>query len=570
MADEQKKQPPKAKGGSSSKKTRKAQEISQTQENKEQIVAPGVQDTQEAQENHGETRQTVFDPETGLERDPVTGNYVVRLNMPTKEQVLSQRSQEQQEKWAQSVVDGTYNEFITDMAKSMRESVKEVLDIMFDPVAQETVRDTMETLNTGLNIVAQTVTQGAKGMHTFLNSEAWRSIKETIEYIIENAPLLTFGAEEMQELEPYIEEELKKPEYRGITLDELWERDTDFSVGYAKPGSELDKVLELARAAKAKATKQTNAYKPISRPTSYTMPNAKPANKYLALQEMLTQIDPDGQMRFLPIEDTRNRAELIVRNATAKKREVVDIVSLSYYGDLDGKAAKIKSYDQSIYNAVASLLQAGNKVFLLEDIYKTITQKTKATSAQLKRIKAGLDKFSATRIRLDVTNEIENGMIAEMYLDGERIVNGIMEEALLQYRSFTVITDKGTTKTAIEILSEPVLLYYSLIKNQIISIPVELLELPGNATEETISIRDYLLREINQLIKGYRNNETINYINLLKYIGVNPENMSRTERSRITSTICGILDNLRDKKYIKDYKVKNGAYNRVLGFEIII
>lgn len=396
-------------------------------------------------------------------------------------------------------------------------------------------------------------------------SQAIKIMSEAVESMLNILSDADFDA--LEELEPFLLAELEKPQYSGKDLLQLWEDSAD-EKGECVPGSLYDQAVKNARAAMLKDRNGRANYKPILRPTSYTMPNAKPASKYLALQEMLTYMDPDGQLRFWPIEHEENKQPLRVRNEGKKKKAVIDIVSLSYYGDLDGKAAKIKSYDQAVYNGISSLIQAGNNVFLVDDIYKAITQKTKPTEAQLNRIKQSMQKFAGTRIRLDVTQEVQNKMISAD-LNGERITNNIIEDALLHYRTFTIVTDKGTVKDAIEIISEPILYYYSRIKKEIISIPVELLELPGKATEETISLRDYLLREINQLKKGFRHNDIINYDNLLKYIGVDFETMKRTEKSRITATICDILDSLREKNFIKGYEVRNGARNKVLGFRII-
>lgn len=436
-------------------------------------------------------------------------------------------------------------------------------------------QESQEKFQAALTIFSGALSQAVKGLGTFLTDTKTRGVIEAaMKFVKEMQPLIE-DLEQWEKQQPYIEAELKKPQYGGKTFDEIAEEgSTDLNDNNGViPGSLFEQLLNNSYSAMLEAdranTERNSLYSPIVRPKSYAIPNSKPVNKYLELQDLLTRIDTDGQLSFVQVDDSEGSVEVVAKHETKNAPAVIDILSLSYNGDLDGKAAKIKGYDQSIYNGISSLYQAGNRVFLLEDLYKVITQKDKATDAQLNRTEKSLEKLAATRIRLDMTEEIKRNMISPE-LNGEKIVNGVLDEALLNYKSFTVTTERGVTKTAIKIMDEPALYYYSRLKKQIITIPVEYLEMKVKATPETIAIRDYLLREINQMKKGFRDNNNIKYESLLYHAGIDEESLSRTEKGRITATTCEILNNLRDKQYIKDYKVNNGAHNKTLGFKIFL
>jgi hypothetical protein len=297
----------------------------------------------------------------------------------------------------------------------------------------------------------------------------------------------------------------------------------------------------------------------IVKPKNYKYLNNKVANKYLTIQDNVTELNQDGQITFLPLNQP------IEVNKTP---QVLTLVSLSYMGELQGSLAKLKAFDMSVLNAVCSLYYAGNSAFSLEELYKTMTQKEKATSNQLEKIKISLMRLNGHRISIDVSAEVKGKVIKN---DESIIQNGFISSNLLQYKEFSVTTERGKTKTWIQILDEPILFSYSKLKNnQIISVPVKLLEMNCRATEKTIAVRDYLIKEIHQMKRGYRNNMQINYDNLLKHINFDTKEKSLTQKNRMTNDIFCILDGFKEKKFIKDFKVINGQKNKITHFEIEI
>ena len=95
-----------------------------------------------------------------------------------------------------------------------------------------------------------------RGAATFLQSEEWQKTRAALAEIAEKAPLWLAIATEISELEPYIRAEMEKPEYKGMTLEELYQDGTDDN-GDIIPGSLFEKLLQAAGAARDKEKKTT-------------------------------------------------------------------------------------------------------------------------------------------------------------------------------------------------------------------------------------------------------------------------------------------------------------------------
>ena len=376
--------------------------------------------------------------------------------------------------------------------------------------------------------------------------------------------------------------EIKKEEYAGKTLQELF--DEGFEDDKPIPGSDIEKIIKVVLA-QLKTDYQQELRPTIQRPeniVSFKMLNNKVSNSYLSLQDIFLSLDPDGQITMIPeISDPDYKQEVIVRHPVANKKtgkiikqQVISLVSLNYYGDLSGKLARIKGYDQSVMNAVCSLVAAGNMIFTLEDIWYLLTQKdrrkNKPTKKQLERIKLSLHKYEGTKIEIDVSDELKEQLLTA---DGERIMP-IIKENLLYFREFVGRTESGREIGAIQLIKTPILWEYSMAKAnpQIVTLPIEWLQLGSsiNATEDNIALRDYLLKEIRQMQTGNRDNYVINYDSLLKVIGIKMDDLDRRYKGKYTQLIGELLDAFRDKGIIAGWSQRNKSKNKVVGFEIIL
>lgn len=382
----------------------------------------------------------------------------------------------------------------------------------------------------------------------------------------------------------YLDEEIKKPKYKGMTLKEIMEQSR------GEDGEYLEGSLFMqACAAASKAMEQDGknspdlpTYFPATAATYYAL-NNKASNQYLALQDIFLNLQPDGQFAWKPLPDSmEDMPQIQVRKEIVTKKsgkiianEVLSSVALTYTGDLDGKLAKINKYDQSVLNAVCSLWMAGNKYMTSDDIYYFLTRKnrrtTRPTDKQKRRIELTLTKYSGMRIKMDVSSEIEEGLLIS---DGDRIVP-IIDDVLLSYRIYSLMNEtSGKMVSVYELKEAPFLLHYSLsMKNpQLVSYPAEWLDLKGisTGTEDVIVLRDYLLKEIKQLQGGFRDNPVINYDTLLSLLDLKEKDLTKKSKGDFTKKVSRILDAIKEKGIIKGYYQRTGQKGKVIGFEIEI
>lgn len=402
---------------------------------------------------------------------------------------------------------------------------------------------------------------GAIKNNIYLEIPALDAIRELVETFLSN-DVIRRKIAEYEELKPYLNAELQKPQYKGRKFTELTRE-------------EQKEVETAAREAMAATPAQ------IKKVSTFSMLNNKISNEYMSLQDIFLSLQADGQLTIMPgalLDD--GKAQVKVRNEIINKKTgnvvkpaVFSMAALSYTGDLEGKLARINGYDKSVLNAVCSLWIAGNRIITKEEIWYTLNpknrRKTRPTKKQLARIDLALLRYSGTRIFLDLTNEINEKLINA---DGEN-VTPILNEQLLIYREYIFKSETGKTQSAIEILQQPVLLTYSLAKDnvQLVSIPMDWLELPAglSAKEDIIVLRDYMLKEIKQLQTGNRDNNIFNYGTLLKQLELDENQLDRKEKGDVTEKITRLLDGFVQKGIIKEYHQRIGKKNKILGFEIV-
>ena len=121
---------------------------------------------------------------------------------------------------------------------------QEILSAAIQNPAIAALQNTIYNLKSSIPTITDAIGDAHKMLYSYFQTPEWAKIQESFRQFLENAPQFLSWAEEVEQLRPYFDEELKKPEYNGITLDELLNEDT----------SEADelflKALKAARAAR--------------------------------------------------------------------------------------------------------------------------------------------------------------------------------------------------------------------------------------------------------------------------------------------------------------------------------
>jgi hypothetical protein len=218
---------------------------------------------------------------------------------------------------------------------------------------------------------------------------------------------------------------------------------------------------------------------------------------------------------------------------------------------------RITEYDKMAHDAICTLWASGNKTMTADMIYRAMNgfvETEKVSPRAIRSIEAAIRKMERTNIDIDRTEQFRAaGFIATK--DSQAVVS----EKMINMRVIRVRTG-GVTKTAYRILNIPIVYSYSLLEDQVLSVPRELLNTKDvlRSSESIMMIRYNLLRWIETMKRNPEDSDfIIRYESLYELLGNPPE---RQARAAIRSNTVKLLDNYVKMNYISGYsQFKHGA-----------
>lgn len=307
-----------------------------------------------------------------------------------------------------------------------------------------------------VNDLSAAVKQITNSLMTEETREALRSISAELQDVKD-------AITEIEELTPYIKSELKKPEYNGVTLDDLLKQYTPIQLTALPEDSDLYLILEKARAARL-AAQIVEPYKADKLDFAVDRVN-------LFAWDLT---DTHGQIKFdMAKSGTHDVASTLF--------------ALSFDDDDSIKFTKeINHFDKRIHAVVGTAYEQGAKYITLTGIHYNMGNTRRPSAAQLKKINDSLTKQGAGRVFID--NRIE----AEAY----NYPRFKYDDSLLHFRRVTAEVDGKITDGAIQILEEPALMAFARQRKQISAVPMKVLQSPVSKTNNHMQIEDYLLWRI--------------------------------------------------------------------------
>lgn len=321
-----------------------------------------------------------------------------------------------------------------------------------------------------------------------------KTVAEMVTNIIENNESFISIIAEWEELKPYIEEEIKKPEYGGITIDELFNGDLE------KTTPLLENALLAARLTK-KVADSLPQLQGTGTPKYYTSPNTTLINAMQA---------NDGKGELIgagPID-------LPVMNIN--KHNEVTVYAIASLENMEGLTLTGKpftEYDRAVHDAVVSLyedrIKSGHPPIMTADmVYRTMTHKTnaEAVSAQQKgAVTKSIEKMRKNiSVFADASEEMKKRKVT---INGKPVTTFKIDGFMLDAKKVTI--KAGGEKVEAYILGdEPIMLNYAKLTGQLITVNGKLLDIKavddkGNVTDiaipnntNRISIKSYLLRRV--------------------------------------------------------------------------
>lgn len=270
-------------------------------------------------------------------------------------------------------------------------------------------------------------------------------------------------------------------------------------------------------------------------------------------------------------KDLLEHAALLVddtaKNSIGEPLPISTKVMVSYEGmdlDIKGRLA-FNAFDREVIDAVATLTQK-NQLITAAMVFRVMMGKTEyqfITEQQEQRVEESLAKCAFSRIQLDLTELYEK----DSAIGGELKKAGIEASFSGNVLSLEEVTLKRGKKKirCYRLLSQPPIIRYAAELGKISEFPIELLDTSINKTERNIILQSFLLRRIDEMIRGEDTNRFIPVESL--YEAIEEPNASRQHKSRYRSVAETILQDWVEKGFLSAYRTKKLG-NAVKGYEI--
>lgn len=245
----------------------------------------------------------------------------------------------------------------------------------------------------------------------------------------------------------------------------------------------------------------------------------------------------------------------------------------------EGMREKITAADLSVLRGVCTLLYAGNTILTPQSIRMAMKPRGKdspITPRQAQRVINSVEKMASLRITLDATDEaiaygvdipegerliFKDNILKCMFVSTRSRVDGRITKAMWKFP----IGEDGKPEM-------PLLYRYTeLVNHHMLTLRMNLLDVPVNDTDENILLRDYLLVKIKSLQNPkVKVNSVVTFDYLYKLVGIDPQDTNtRKERERLRKSVFAMLDKWRDvDKEIDGYEIRRKGKKVITGFKI--
>lgn len=360
----------------------------------------------------------------------------------------------------------------------------------------------------------------------YFSENKWTVFREIIE---QTRPLVKI-AQEMEELEPYLEAELQKPEYKGKTLESLFDEAETDSEGLPVETSLFMQALAAARLAREAKEEGKLGRVTAIRAKEIEYPLDKP-NSYIW---QLLEKDTSGQITF--------------EMATRKDRSKGISLEALYAIDFDGLGNDIQitkrllPFDKRVYIAVSALFNAGNNIITLSQIYYAMGNVGRPSANQLQKINNAITKMTGARIFFDNEQEAKKYKYTRFKYDG----------SLLPLERGTAIVNGQLADAAIHVFREPPLIAFAKQRKQVTTLDIKLLQSPLSKTDANLQIDDYLLERISKAKNGKAHSCRILFKTLYTKAGIT----TKKQEQRAPAKIEKYLSHYQQQKFITRYTME--------------
>ncbi|MEE1130231.1 MAG: hypothetical protein UHX00_01235 [Caryophanon sp.] len=241
-----------------------------------------------------------------------------------------------------------------------------------------------------------------------------------------------------------------------------------------------------------------------------------------------------------------------------KQRDISVQVTLNFDDEniqiIEKNGRRLTAFDRSVLNSVCSRFEAGNLTFTPDQIYRTmngLTEREFVSAESKARIIESIDKMRMLEVKIDYTEEATK-MYKKPHTD--RLNKYVISSYLLALSKVELITSNGAVQ-GYKLLEKPIIYTYSQHNNQIISVPITLLNTKNylRTTPDVTVIREYLIRRIAVMKNDKTKSNKILFEKVYDELSLIDPDKKKTKKIR--DIVEKVLTKFKDDSFIEDFEL---------------
>lgn len=305
-----------------------------------------------------------------------------------------------------------------------------------------------------------------------------------------------------RKLEPYLKEELQKPEYNGaepenvlVFYNPITREQFRYEAGELSPEwLEKNRITpeQAEKAFKAAQEAYARACEKVQHPQALTSSVSKPDSLIWNKKAWSDKSSEYGfNFNVSSASDRRNHPERRI-----ELNYTFDITELRKKGmDI---SSPLTSYDRAVYTAVSAIRDASNEYFTLRQVFEVMEGRSKRPSKnQLEKIGKSIEKMSRIRV------QISNGTEATYYKHKQGSLSFRKATYILAVETVSAYINGQYVETCYHFLTPQLpLIDVPKSRGEITTVPADFLQIPLSKTDDTMDLLFYLQRRVSMEKSG--------------------------------------------------------------------
>ncbi len=424
-------------------------------------------------------------------------------------------------------------ERINQLNSQLAKIITEIYKPLSFPHFTQTITEMQKPAREMLNTVNSFADGSIEDINNITNSKQWEDLQEAAAHLSE---ALEQKRKEWEIIEPFLLEEIKKPEYGGGTIADLEFRSVDFDTGEIIKGSLWDKALTAAIEAMEAQTRQIERQLPSSfarKNITSIKRTTDRVSSHFAFD--ILNLEKDGQMHFAEIR-------------TGK--DVANPLSVYYCIDYNNSNTEPIGYvAKHLLEVAYSTAQLQGGFVAWQDIFENLGKSGRITKGTRDEWKKLFLTMRHADITINNINEVKDPNCHYEYIE-------INEPFFLSYPIKG--KRKGQVIDGICInpnYKPPLFRFAEKHGKQITRVPIGVYQVPGlQLTEDNAKLHDYLISKVAAMIKR----EIVcrlTYSTIFEAIHIDGQSeRERKARERTKPKIIRIFEAFKKCNWITDYK----------------